>query len=292
MPENKMGRFNQRARRVLSLAQEEAERLQHSYIGTEHMLLGLMREEGGIAGCVLRALGLEQARMEALVEELTHPSPRTNANALDLFPGTKQVLELAVDEARRMGHHYIGTEHLLLGLVRQTDGVAIEVLKRLGVRPEDVRRQTRKALQEMPVKAAAPSPSEAIRKAFTSQTMSFEILTAAITKIIDMVAKDQLRAAQAAELLTALQPWLSPDSVEKVRLAAIPDNLNTFARRQVTLTITRIDDDSVIYWSEIPMKYVLTRFTGMLEALTKSPDAGIEFSDEFKAEYRMTLLIQ
>ncbi len=148
---NKMERFTQRARRVLSLAQEEAERLQHNYIGTEHLLLGLMREDGGVAGRVLRDLGLEQSRVEELVERLTRASTRTTMVQLDLSPGTKKVLELAVDEARRMGHHYIGTEHLLLGLVRQSEGVAIDVLKRLGVSPEEIRRQTRRVLQESPV---------------------------------------------------------------------------------------------------------------------------------------------
>ena len=156
MPNNKMERFTQRARRVLSLAQEEAERLRHNYIGTEHLLLGLMREEGGVAGRVLRDLGLESRRVEELVEELTRATARTTTTALDLSPGTKRVLELAVDEARRMGHHYIGTEHLLLGLVRQSEGVAIDVLKRLGVSPEEVRRQTRRVLQESPVQSQQP----------------------------------------------------------------------------------------------------------------------------------------
>ncbi|MEP6987940.1 MAG: Clp protease N-terminal domain-containing protein, partial [Chloroflexota bacterium] len=156
MPNNKMERFTQRARRVLSLAQEEAERLRHNYIGTEHLLLGLLREEGGVAGRVLRDLGLEQRRVEELVEELTRATARTTATTAELSPGTKRVLELAVDEARRMGHHYIGTEHLLLGLVRQSEGVAIDVLKRLGVSPEEVRRQTRRVLQESPVQTNTP----------------------------------------------------------------------------------------------------------------------------------------
>ncbi|MBA3871206.1 MAG: ATP-dependent Clp protease ATP-binding subunit [Anaerolineae bacterium] len=151
-----MERFTQRARRVLSLAQEEAERLRHNYIGTEHLLLGLLREEGGVAGRVLRDLGLEQRRVEELVEELTRATARTTATTAELSPGTKRVLELAVDEARRMGHHYIGTEHLLLGLVRQSEGVAIDVLKRLGVSPEEVRRQTRRVLQESPVQTNTP----------------------------------------------------------------------------------------------------------------------------------------
>ncbi len=100
---NKMERFTQRARRVLSLAQEEAERLQHNYIGTEHLLLGLMREDGGVAGRVLRDLGLEQRRVEELVERLTRASTRTTPIQLDLSPGTKKVLEHAGFKA----HEYV-----------------------------------------------------------------------------------------------------------------------------------------------------------------------------------------
>jgi ATP-dependent Clp protease ATP-binding subunit ClpC len=155
-----MERFTQRARRVLSLAQEEAERLQHNYIGTEHLLLGLIREEGGVAGRVLRELGLEQRRVDELVERMTRATPRTVGVAPELSPGTKRVLELAVDEARRMGHHYIGTEHLLLGLVRLTEGVAIDILKRLGVSPDEVRRQTRRVLQENPVQSPQPEAAQ------------------------------------------------------------------------------------------------------------------------------------
>ena len=142
-----MERFTQRARRVLSLAHQEAERMRHSYIGTEHLLLGLIREDGGVAGRVLRELGLEADRVQEIVERLTGPG-QYRGGKLDLSPGTQQVLEFAVDEARRMGHHYIGTEHLLLGLVRYGEGVAMDVLRKLGVTAEQIRRQTRRVLQE------------------------------------------------------------------------------------------------------------------------------------------------
>jgi ATP-dependent Clp protease ATP-binding subunit ClpC len=155
---DKMERFTQRARRVLSLAQEEAERLQHGQISTEHLLLGLMREDGGVAGRVLRELGLDPRRVEELVIRLSDSGSRAPGAPLDLSAGTKKVLELAVDEARRMGHHYIGTEHLLLGLVRQQEGVAIDVLRRLGISPEEVRRQTRRVLSESPVQQS-PTPT-------------------------------------------------------------------------------------------------------------------------------------
>jgi ATP-dependent Clp protease ATP-binding subunit ClpC len=142
-----MERFTQRARRVLSLAHQEAERMRQNYIGTEHLLLGLIREDGGVAGRVLRELGLEAERVQEIVERLTGTGTSTGGK-LDLSPGTQQVLEYAVDEARRLGHHYIGTEHLLLGLVRYGEGVANDVLRKLGVTPEQIRRQTRRVLQE------------------------------------------------------------------------------------------------------------------------------------------------
>ena len=186
---NKMERFTQRARRVLSLAQEEAERFRHSTIGTEHLLMGLMREEGGVAGRVLRDLGLEQRRIEELVERLTRASTRNGDTQIDLSPGTKRVLELAVDEARRLGHHYIGTEHLLLGLVRQTDGVAIEVLKRLGVSPEEVRRQTRRVLQESPLQ-----PRQAPQEERRSRQREGK------TQLVDQLATDLTAAAREGKL--------------------------------------------------------------------------------------------
>jgi ATP-dependent Clp protease ATP-binding subunit ClpA len=158
---NKMERFTQRARRVLSLAQEEAQRLQHNTISTEHMLLGLMREEGGIGGRVLRDLGLERQRIEELVQQMTRVSKITSEQHLDLSHSVKKLLELAVDEARRLENNWIGTEHLLLGLVRQSDDVAVEIIKRLGISPEEVRRQTVRVLQESPLKSASSQPEGA-----------------------------------------------------------------------------------------------------------------------------------
>ncbi|MBX3086639.1 MAG: ATP-dependent Clp protease ATP-binding subunit [Anaerolineae bacterium] len=197
-----MERFTQRARRVLSLAQEEAERLQHSYIGTEHLLLGLMREEGGVAGRVLRDLGLDQRKVEELVERMTRAGQRAPNTRLDLSPGTKKVLELAVDEARRMGHHYIGTEHLLLGLVRQTEGIAIDVLKRLNVSPEEVRRQTRRVLQESPVQNRPPqssTPSKPDNPSSSNRPESSK-KSGVKTPLVDQLATDLTLQAEEGKL--------------------------------------------------------------------------------------------
>jgi ATP-dependent Clp protease ATP-binding subunit ClpC len=158
---DKLQRFTQRARKVLSLAQEEAERMKHNHIGTEHLLLGLLREDGGVAGRVLRELGLEQRRVQEMIERLSVPTQRTKPGKVELAPSTKRTLELAIDEARRMGQHYISTEHLLLGLVRHNEGMAIDVLNKLGVSPEQIRRQTRRILQEDPQETNSQPTSSA-----------------------------------------------------------------------------------------------------------------------------------
>jgi len=142
-----MERFTQKARRVLSLAHQEAERARSNHIGTEHLLLGLMDEEGGVAGRVLRELGMASDRVREVVNRVTSSSASFDPSRMELAAEVQQVLEHAVEEARRLGHHYIGTEHILLGLVR-VDSTAMEVLRRLGVNAEQIRRQTRRVLNE------------------------------------------------------------------------------------------------------------------------------------------------
>jgi ATP-dependent Clp protease ATP-binding subunit ClpC len=159
-----LDKFTKRARRVLTYAQEEATRLNHSYIGTEHLLLGLLREEEGLAAKVLRELGVEQNRVRRMIEDIVGRGQAPANARLSLTPRTRRVIELAVDEARRLGHHYIGTEHLLLGLVREEDGVAITVLKTLNLSPEKIRQQLSKAMLESqpePVTAGDKKKSDA-----------------------------------------------------------------------------------------------------------------------------------
>jgi ATP-dependent Clp protease ATP-binding subunit ClpC len=139
---DKLDRFTKRARRVLTLAQEEALRLNHNYIGTEHLLLGLVREENGVAVKVLRELGVDPGQVIRAVERTVGRGERAPFGKPTLAPRTKRVIELAVDEARLMGHHYIGTEHLLLGLVREGEGIAVNVLRGLGINLDRVRTQT------------------------------------------------------------------------------------------------------------------------------------------------------
>ncbi len=187
-----MERFTQRARRVLSLAHQEAERMRHNYIGTEHLLLGLIREEGGVAGRVLRELGLEAERVQEMVERMTGTG-QYRGGKLDLSPGTQQVLEYAVEEARRMGHHYIGTEHLLLGLVRYGEGVALDVLRKMGVTPEQIRRQTRRVLQESSASKRTSTPA-AEQKPARQETQK------AKTPMVDQLATDLSTLAEEGKL--------------------------------------------------------------------------------------------
>jgi len=138
---DKFEKFTERARKVFSLAQEEAQRFNHNYIGTEHLLLGLVREGDGIAARVLANLGVQLPKVRSAVEFIIGRGDGLVVGDPGLTPRAKKVIELAMDEARRLNNHYIGTEHLLLGLVREGEGIAAGVLESLGVSLEKVRQQ-------------------------------------------------------------------------------------------------------------------------------------------------------
>ncbi len=191
--------FTQRARRVLSLAHEHAERMRQGYIGTEHLLLGLIQEEGGVAGRVLRELGLEAARVEEVITRITGVGQGQSAK-IDLSPGTQNALELAVEEARKMGHHYVGTEHLLLGLVRLEEGVAIDVLRKMGVTPEQIRRQTRRVLEEGTPKASTAQPPMPRRTPMGEQAAAGKEEKGRKTPLVDQLATDLTTKAEEGKL--------------------------------------------------------------------------------------------
>ena len=160
---NMQGRFDKftnRARKVLSLAQEEAQRFNHNYIGTEHLLLGLIREGDGVGAVVLRNLGVELDKARNAVEFIIGRGDHVVLGGVGLTPRAKKVMELAVDEARRLNHRYIGTEHLLLGLIREGDGIAAGVLERLGVSLERARVETIRVLSQMDPDAREVMPEE------------------------------------------------------------------------------------------------------------------------------------
>ena len=134
-------RFTERARRVILLGQEEASKMNSSHVGTEHLLLGLVRENEGVAAQVLQKMGVSLQRVRQEIEAEVEPSEEGASSEPKLTPRAKRVLELAADEARRMRHNYIGTEHLLLALLREKDGVAATVLRKLGLNLERARNQ-------------------------------------------------------------------------------------------------------------------------------------------------------
>ena len=160
---NKMERFTQRARRVLSLAQEAAESMNSSLIDTEHMLLALLGEEDSIAARALLALGIDRYQVEDLARTASRTKPSRSLQ-LDLSSDSKKTLELAVNEARRLSHHYIGTEHLLLGLVRQTDGAALNILRQLNVSADQIRRQVAAIMLERPTPSSQSEPPVSLRR--------------------------------------------------------------------------------------------------------------------------------
>jgi ATP-dependent Clp protease ATP-binding subunit ClpC len=150
-------RFTERAKKVLTLAQQEAERSGHTYIGTEHLLLGLLVEAHGLGARALVNLGvdLDRAR-QAIDAALSRPEVTTRAGHIIPTSRVKRVIEIAFEEARRMGHNYVGTEHLLLGLLLEGEGIAANVLQDLGVTLDAARAEIERLLQAGPAESPTP----------------------------------------------------------------------------------------------------------------------------------------
>jgi ATP-dependent Clp protease ATP-binding subunit ClpA len=190
---DRFDKFTERARKVLSLAQEEAQRFQHNYIGTEHLLLGLVREGEGVAAKVLGSMGVELNRVRSSVEFIIGRGDQIVLGEIGLTPRAKKVIELAVDEARRLNQHYIGTEHLLLGLVREGEGIAAGVLQSLGVNLEKVRTHTLQVL-------GLPSTPQKITEPRTSPAPQLMIeLLAEARNVLASVMQEKDQALQKKE---------------------------------------------------------------------------------------------
>ncbi|TME76247.1 MAG: hypothetical protein E6I19_02520 [Chloroflexi bacterium] len=192
-------RFNDRAKRVLALAQDEAIRFNHNYIGAEHLLLGLVREGEGVAARVLDSLGVELSKVRAAVEFMIgRGDATTSPSEITLTPRVKMIIELATDEARKLGHSHVGTEHLLLGIVREGESVASAALQSLGVKLETVRHQVIAALGRE-ASGPAPGPSVATR-----------LYTASSLERLDDAAKRVLALAQ-NEAFGCGHTWIGTD---------------------------------------------------------------------------------
>ena len=191
MTSSRFEKFSERARRVLSYAQEEAQRFEDNYIGTEHILLGLVRETEGVASRVLINLGVELDKIKSAVEFIIERQEKGSSKEIGLTPTSKKVIELAVDEARRLGHHYIGTEHLLTGLMREGDGVAAGVLESLGINLDKLREETSRVLQQRTPKPKPVNP-KATGRTPTLDQLGIDLTVAAKEGKLDpTVGRDQ-----------------------------------------------------------------------------------------------------
>ncbi|MCJ7521665.1 MAG: ATP-dependent Clp protease ATP-binding subunit, partial [Dehalococcoidia bacterium] len=204
---NRFDKFTERARKVLALAQEEARRFNHNYIGTEHILLGLVREEEGMAAKILSNLGIGLNKVRTAVEFIIGRGEGSTQNEVGLTPRAKRVIELAVDEARLLGHQYIGTEHILLGLLREGEGVAAGVLDSLGVSVERVHSELNRAHSQ----GTAHSANRPTTKTPTLDQLGIDLTAAARAGKLDPVvgrAKEIERVIQVLSRRTKNNPVL------------------------------------------------------------------------------------
>jgi Clp amino terminal domain, pathogenicity island component len=204
-------RFTDRARSVVKLAQEAARDLDHDYIGTEHLLLGLLMEGEGVAGRALAAVGVEQGAVRAQVEELVGRGSGARAGHIPFTPRSKKVLELALREALSLGHNYIGTEHILLGLIREGEGVAAKILARttdFGHLRDAIKRElaglveVSDADEIMRLLSDRPSPlAEGLSRSQQRREQMIEDLTATFRGVFDDLERLQIENARLRELL-------------------------------------------------------------------------------------------
>ena len=193
-------KFSERARRVLSLAQEEAQRFNHNYIGTEHILLGLVRETEGVAARVLSSLSVDLSKVRSAVEFIIGRGEKPAQGEIGLTPRAKKVVELAVDEARRMNHTYIGTEHLLIGLLREGEGVAAGVLESLGVTLDKVRAETHRILSH--TSGSGSQGSRSTSKTPTLDQLGIDLTVAAKANKLDPVIGREKEIERMVQILS------------------------------------------------------------------------------------------
>ncbi|MDG1990795.1 MAG: ATP-dependent Clp protease ATP-binding subunit [Dehalococcoidia bacterium] len=244
---DRFDKFTERARRVLTLAQEEAQRFNHNYIGTEHLLLGLISENDGVAAQVFSNLNIDVNKVRSAIEFIIGRGERPNANEIGLTPRAKKVIELAVDEARRLGHSYIGTEHLLLGLVREGEGIASGVLESLGVNLDNVRVELSNLIDKK-------SPNESKRtqkkaKTPTLDQLGIDLTKAAQNQELDPVVGRESEIERAIQILSRRtknnpvligEPGVGKTSIaeglaQKIATGDIPESLAN--KRMLTLDI-------------------------------------------------------
>jgi ATP-dependent Clp protease ATP-binding subunit ClpA len=189
---DRFDKFTERTRKTLQLAQEEAQRLNHNYVGTEHILLGLVREGDGVAARVLNNLGIDLSNVRSAVESIIGRGDQIVMGEVGLTSRAKRVIELALDEARRLNHHYVGTEHLLLGLVREGEGIAAGVLQSLGVSLAKVREQVLDVLSSSSGYGGRANPTASVSTE-ASGTGRFDKFTERARKTLQLAQEEAQR---------------------------------------------------------------------------------------------------
>ena len=261
-------RFTDRARRVVVLAQEEARLLNHNYIGTEHLLLGLVQEGEGVAATALTELSISLEAVRAQVEEIIGQGQRPPTGRIPFTPRAKKVLELSLREAKQLDHNYIGTEHILLGLLREGEGVGAQVLVKLG---GDLSRVRQQVLQVLSGSAAAGMEA------------------AARTRLVRMTVPDELREAEEQLTQVRREKEAAIDAEDFERAAGLRDQERQLRARVAELErqlLTRVAEWERAWTAGVDLEAVVQenqrlhreveRLRGLLRQHGIKPDGGTE----------------
>ncbi len=270
-------RFTDRARKVMALANQEAQRFNHEYIGTEHILLGLVKEGSGVGANVLKNLQVDLRKVRLEVEKLVKSGPETvTMGKLPQTPRAKRVIEYAIEEARQLNHNYVGTEHLLLGLLREQDGVAAQVLMNLGLKLDDVREEVLNLLgagvESEEASTMAP-PGEAPGKKGKSKTPALDSFGRDLTELAREGKLDPCigRAAEIERVITVLCRRMKNNPVllgeAGVGKTAIVEGL---AQKIINRQVPEILHDRRIVILDLAMMVAGTKYRGQFEERIKA----------------------
>ncbi|MCH7527490.1 MAG: NDP-hexose 4-ketoreductase, partial [Planctomycetes bacterium] len=267
-------RFTDRARKVMALANQEAQRFNHEYIGTEHILLGLVKEGSGVGANVLKNLEVDLRKVRLEVEKLVKSGPdMVTMGKLPQTPRAKKVIEFAIEEARSLNHNYVGTEHLLLGLLREQDGVAAQVLMNLGLKLEEVREEVLNLLGANSDMEDEPGPRGGESKKGKSKTPALDSFGRDLTELARQDKLDPV-IGRAREIERVIQILCRRQKNNPVLLGeagvgktAIVEGL---AQKIVANDIPELLADRRIVVLDLAMMVAGTKYRGQFEERIKS----------------------